>query len=213
MRRRGERGFWRVAPATARHVHAAGALALLVGLLALAVPPRSELPTWETLLSPYSTGGPLVDDFRIRDIRRGSANDVVISARRPDDGATVEVVVAERDRWTSEFGSQSFTIDYEVTASPAAERTVVTKIVADTIRSRDRGLPSPDAIPLRAGDPTVLPWWLEMLRGVRGMLFGASLILLALMIVLRRAPALALAGVALGVADVTARLAGVPVLR
>jgi hypothetical protein len=207
------RRFWQeAAPATPPRSCVAGTLALLIGLVALAVPPWSELPTWETLLAPYSTGAPLADDFRIRELRRGSANDVIISVRRPDDGATVEVVVVDRGRWESVFESQSFTIDYEVPHSSAAERAVVTKVLADTIRSRDRGLPSPDAVPLRAGDPTVLPWWLEMLRGVRGMLFGASLTLLAL-IVFRGSPGLARAGVALGVADVTARLAGVPLLR
>jgi hypothetical protein len=51
-----------------------------------------------------------------------------------------------------------------------------------------------------------------MVRGVRGMLFGASLVLLAL-IGLHRSPGLGRAGVALGVTDVTARLAGVPLLR
>jgi hypothetical protein len=201
-----------VAPATPPRSRVAGALALLIGLVALAVPPWSELPTWETLLAPYSAGAPLADDFRIRELRRGSANDVVIVVRRPEDGATVEVVVVERGRWKSAFESQSFTIDYEVTRSPAAERAVVTKLVAEAIRSRDRGLPSPDAVPLRAGDPTVLPWWLEMLRGARGMLCGASLTLLTL-IVLQRSPGLARAGVALGLADVSARLAGVPWLR
>lgn len=205
------RRFWQVA-ATVSRSSGAGALALLAGILALAVPHPNELPTWETLLAPYGTGAPLFDDFRIRELRRGSANDVVISVRRPDDGATVEVVVVERGRWKSVFESQSFTIDYEVPHSPAAERAVVTKVLADAIRSRDRGLPSPDAVPLRAGDPTVLPWWLEMLRGVRGTLFGASLTLLAL-IVLSRSPGLARAGVALGMVDVITRLAGVPLLR
>jgi hypothetical protein len=208
------RRFWPLAPATPPRLYGAAALALLAGLVALAVPPKpfGEHPSWETLLAPYSTGAPLADDFRIRELRRGSANDVVISVRRPDDGATVEVVVVERGRWKSVHESQSFTIDYELPHSPAAESALVTKVLADTIRSRDHGLPSPDAVPLRAGDPTVLPWWLEMLRGVRGMLFGASLTLLAL-IVLQRSPGLARTGVALGLADLTARLAGVPLLR
>jgi hypothetical protein len=212
MTRRTVRRFWPVVPATPSRSCGAGALALLVGLVALAVPRSSEHPTWETLLAPYSTGAPVAGDFRIRELRRGSANDVVIAVRRPDDGATVEVVVVERGRWKSLYESQSFTIDYEVPHSPAAESAAVTKALADTIRSRDRGLPSPDAVPLRAGDPTVLPWWLEMLRGVRGMLFGASLTLLALIVLLRR-PGLARAGVALGVVALTARLVGVPSLR
>jgi hypothetical protein len=208
------RRFWRAAPAPPRFSCGAGALALLVGLVALAIPalPSSEPPTWEALLAPYSTGAPLPDNFRIEEVRRGSANGVVVVLRRPDDGATVEVVVVERGRWASVHESQSFTIDYELPRSPAAEREVVTALLAETIRSHDHGLPSPDAIALRAGDPAVLPWWLEMLRGVRGLLFGASLVLLVLL-ALHGSPGLACAGVALGVTDLTARLAGVPLLR
>jgi hypothetical protein len=183
-------------------------------MAALAVPPQplSERPTWESLLAPYSTGAPLPDDFRIHEMRRGSGSGVVITVRRPGDGATVEVVVVERGRWKSVHESQSFTIDYELPRSAAAHREVLTELLADTIRSRDRGLPSPDAIPLRAADPSVLPWWLAMLRGVRGMLFGASLVLVAL-IALHRSPGLARAGVVLGVTSLAARLGGVPRLR
>src|SRR5438552_10165294 len=157
-----------------------GAVALVVGLAALSVPPQLEQSTWETLLAPYSTGAPLPGEFRIREIRRGPANDVIISVGRPGDGATVEVVVVERGRWKSPNETQSFTIDYEVPHSSAAERDVVTRRLADAIRSRDHGLPSPDAVPLRAADASVFPWWLEMLRGLRGLLFGASIVLLAL---------------------------------
>ena len=212
--RRTVRRFWRMVPATLRGSCGAGALALLVGLVALAVPPEpfTTRLTWEDLLAPYSTGAPLPNEFRVEEIRRGPANDVLISVRRPDDGATVEVVVVERGRWKSDHESQSFTIDYELPRSPAADRDVITAVLADTIRSRDHGLSSPDGVPLRAGDATVLPWWLEMLRGVRGMLFGASLGLLAL-IALCRSPGLARAGVALGAADLIACLVGVPLLR
>lgn len=200
----------RVAPATPLR---AGVLSLLVGLAALTVPPRwaGQQPTWETLLAPYSTGTPLPNGFRIRDLRRGSDNGVVISVRN-DDGAAVEVIVVERGRWKSTNESRSFIIDYELPHSPAAERETVTALLAETIRARDRGLPSPDAIPLRADDAGVLPWWLEMLRGVRGTLLGASLVLLALL-VLDGAPGLAWTGVVLGVTDLAARLVGVPVLR
>src|SRR5262245_32896138 len=130
------RGFW------------AGMLALVVGVASLAVPPRpfGERPTWETLLAPYSTGTPLPGGFRVREIRRGPDNGVVVSVRRPDDGAEVEVLVVERGRWKSDRESRSFTIDYELPNSPAAERDVVTDAIAETIRSRDHGLPSPDAI-------------------------------------------------------------------
>ena len=152
---------------TVGRFQSAGALALLIGLLALAVPPHpfGEQPTWETLLAPYSTGAPLPHGFRVRDIRRGPDNGVVVSIRRPDDGAAVEVLVVERGRWSSVHQSESFTIDYELPRSPAAEREVITALLADTIRARDPGLPAPDAVPLRADDSSVLPWGLEMLRG------------------------------------------------
>ena len=90
----------------------AGALVLLIGLLALAVPPHpfGEQPTWEILLAPYSTGALLPDGFRVHEIRRGPDNGVVISIRRPDDGGAIEVVIVERGRWNSVHQSQSFTI-------------------------------------------------------------------------------------------------------
>ena len=191
-----------------------GVLPLLSGLLALAVPPHpfDDPPTWETLLAPYSTGAALPHGFRVHEIRRGADNGIVISVRGPDDAAAVEVIVVERGRWKSVHRSRSFTIDYELPRSPAAERDDITALLAETIGSRDHGLTAPDAVRLRAGDSTVLPWWLEMLRGLRGMLLGSSLVVLALL-ALRPAPGLARVAVALGVADLTARLAGVPVLR
>lgn len=189
-------------------------LALLVGAMALAVPPgtRGEPTTWETLLAPYSTGAPLPDGFRIREIRRGPDNGVVVAVERGADGATVEVLVVARGRWKSVHESASFTIDYELPHSSAAERDAVTALLAETIRARDHGLPAPDAVPLRADEAGVLPWWLEMLRGLRGALLGASLVVLALL-VLVASPGLAYTGVALGVIDVAARLAGPPAVR
>lgn len=192
----------------------AALLALALGLAALAVPPHplGEGPAWETLLAPYSTGAPVLGGFRVDDIRRGADNGVVISLRRPDDGAAVEVLVVERGRWKSVHESQSFTIDYELPRSPAPERDAVTRVLADTIRSRDAGLPSPDAIPLRASDLSVLPWALEMLRGVRGVVFGASLVLFALIAIHRSWP-LSAVGLALGATSLGVRLSGVPLLR
>jgi len=195
-----------------------GAVALAIGALALAIPPSpvGEPTTWESLLAPYSTGAPLPDGFRVQEIRRGPDNGIVIAVRRPADGAAVEVLVVERGRWKSVHESQSFTIDYELPHSPAAERDTITAFLAATIRSRDHGLPAPDAVPLRAGelgaDGSALPWWLEMLRGLRGVLFGSILILLALLVLVRSA-ALARFGIALGGIAVMARLVGVPLLR
>jgi hypothetical protein len=192
----------------------AGALALLMGAMALAVPPNpfGDRTTWESLLAPYSTGAPLSDGFRVHEIRRGPDNGIVVAVRRPSDGAAVEVLVVERGRWQSAHESRSFTIDYELPHSPAAERAAITALLAATIRSRDHGLPAPDAIPLRADDASLLPWWLEMLRGLRGALLGASVAVLALL-ALARSPALGRGALALGALDLTARLAGVPSLR
>lgn len=188
--------------------------ALLIGIVALLVPPNpfGDRPTFETLLAPYSAGAPLLQGFRIEGIHRGPDNGVVVSVRRPDDGAAVEVLIVERGRWQSVHTSRSFTIDYELPRSPAAERDAVTAFIAETIRARDHGLPAPDAVALGPGDTTVLPWWYEAVRGVRGVLIGASLVLLALLFVVR-APALAFAALALGATDLAVRLAGVPVLR
>lgn len=203
MRGTGDRSWW-----------GAGVLVLLIGMLALVVPARpfGDRPTWETLLAPYSAGAPLPDGFRIAGIHRGPDNGIVVSVRRPDDGAAVEVLVVERGRWQSVHESRSFTIDYELPRSPAAEREAITRFVAETIRARDHGLPAPDAVALRADDASVLPWWFEAVRGMRGVLLGASLVLLALL-VLVRTPALAVAGLALGAGDLAARLVGLPVLR
>ncbi|MEO6025728.1 MAG: hypothetical protein ABIR79_02530, partial [Candidatus Binatia bacterium] len=231
MSRETGRRSWRVGPSKARDdragtlalvsssmARALGALALAIGAVVLAIPGSSvgEPTSWESLLAPYSTGAPLPDGFRVQEIRRGPDNGIVISVRRPDGGAAVEVLVVERGRWKSVHESQSFTIDYELPHSPAAEREVITALLAETIRSRDHGLPAPDALPLRpdevGADASVLPWWLEVLRGLRGVLLGATLILLALL-ALVRAPVLVGLGVALGAIDVTARLVGVPLLR
>src|SRR5437868_1418006 len=114
----------------------AGALALAIGILGLAVPPHpfGEQPTWETLLAPYGTGALVLDGFRVQEIRRGPDNGIVVSVRRPTDGAAVEVLVVERGRWSSTHASRSYTIDYELPRSPAAERAAITGLLADAIR-------------------------------------------------------------------------------
>jgi hypothetical protein len=181
MSRESGRRWGRVGPSIARG--SVGALALVVGAMALAVSasPFGQPTTWEGLLAPYSAGAPLLDGFHIAEMRRGPDNGIVVSVRRPADGATVEVLVVERGRWRSAHQTPSFTIDYEVPHSPAAERDAVTAFVAETIRARDHGLPAPDAIPLRTDDASLLPWWLEVLRGLRGTLLGANVVLLAVL--------------------------------
>jgi hypothetical protein len=195
-----------------RRIGAARAV-LLAGVAALCLPPGRwgvEPLSWESLLAPYSRGAPLPEGFRIDAIRRGSENDVVILAGRSADAATVEVHVLQRGRWAGVRESQSYGIGYETPRSTAAARESVTEAIAQAIRSRDRGLPSPDAIPLGPSfDPSALPWWLEMQRGWRGVLVGASLLLLALMAVVR-SPGLTAAAVALGAIAVMARAAGLP---
>jgi hypothetical protein len=189
-------------------------LALVAGLVALAVPPSpfAEPATWEDLLAPYGSGVPFLGDFRVREIRRGPDNGIVIEVRGADDSPAVEVLVVERGRWESGRRSQSFTIDYELPRSPAPERDAIAGFLAAVIRERDHGLPAPDAVPLVAGDASVLPRWLESLRGVRGLLCGVSAVVLTLLLLLR-APGLADAGIALGAADLTARFVYVPPLR
>src|SRR5690349_20359944 len=79
----------------------AAALALAIGILALAVPPHpfEERPTWESLLAPYGPGAPLPHGFRLHEIRRGPDNGVVVAVVGTDDAEAVEVMVVERGRW------------------------------------------------------------------------------------------------------------------
>ena len=222
MTRLGIRRWWQgsrregaVSSSRPLRLRGAAALALLIGIAALAAQagriPREPL-SWDALLAPYSTGTPLPDGFRLDAIQRGAGNDVVISIRRPGDGATVEVHVLPRGRWSSIRETASFGIGYETPHSSADEREAITELLAATVRAHDRGLPAPDAIPLRAAfDPTVLPWWLDMLRGGRGLLLGSSLALLAV-IALVPSPRLAHAGVALGIADLGALSLALPAL-
>jgi hypothetical protein len=198
---------------TPRLSSAAAGLILLVAVVAVAVSANWSAGTrvsWENLLAPYSKGTPLPDGFRISEIRRGPRNDVVVTVERPEDGAAVEVHVAQRGQWPGVLESESFGIGYEELHSPAVERAAVTKVLADAIREHDGGLPSPDAIPLGPSfDPTVLPWWLEMLRGERGLLLGGSLSLIAL-IGISPSPYAALAGLLWAVAALLAIGMGMP---
>jgi len=166
--------------------------------------------SWQSLLVPYSLGEPLPDGFRIAAIRRGPRNDVVVAIERPGDGATVEVHVAKRGRWPDVLESRSFGIGYERMHSSAPEREAITAVIATAIRANDRGLPPPDAIPLApAADSSLLPCWLEMMRGWQGLLLGVSLSLLALL-ALSRSSGLALASILLGGVDLLVAITGVP---
>lgn len=187
--------------------------ALLAGIAALCGPSiRAAIapPSWQALLAPYSGGTPIAAGFRIDSIRRGSENDVVVLTRRPADGATVEVHILQRGRWQTSRETKSFGVAYETPRSTAAERELVTDAIAATIRSHDSGLPSPDAIPLGSGfDPSATPWWLEILRGWRGVLIGASGVLLALLWIVR-SPPLTIAAAALATASVGLAWRGLP---
>ncbi|MEO8603083.1 MAG: hypothetical protein ABI629_10960 [bacterium] len=164
---------------------------------------RDEI-SWATLLAPYSQGAPLLDDFRIDDIRRGEQQEVVISVRRPDDPSGVEVHVVPRGLWTGVHESRSFGIGYELPRSPAAQRDAITAVIARTLEARDHGLPPPAAIPLGT-DFNAGSGWPAMLRGWRGALLAASGLLFVGLFVWR-APALAFAALALGGVDLLTRL-------
>lgn len=186
----------------------------LGGIAALAVSgwaQRAPHVSWEHLLTPYSQGEPLPDGFHIAAIRRG-AGDVVVDVVHPADGAAVEVHILPRGRWPGVRESQSFGIAYETPRSPAPQREQITELLAETLRARDHGLPSPEVIPLGSSDPSRLPWWLAMLRGTRGTLLGA-LLLASVALHLLRTRALTLLTGALGIAAIGASLLGPPAVQ
>lgn len=195
---------------TLRFSRAAGSTALLVGLAALMATARGAAVSWDTLLAPYAQGAPIVGEFRIRDLHRGAGNDVVLRIGRPGEGIGAEVHILPRGSWPGVRASRSFSIGYETPRSPAAERDAITAVIADALRARDHGLPSPGAIPLRSGDATALPWWLEALRGPRGPFLGISLILLGLL-ALVSSTAVAVAAIVCGGADLMVAAVGAPV--
>jgi len=197
-----------------RRYPVAAGMALLIGVAALALPPewaRTATISWEALLAPYSRGAALPDGFRIDTLGRGPGNDVMLRVRRPGEAAGIEVHILARGRWTDVRESRSFGIAYETPHSPAAEREAITEVLAETLRAHDPGgLPVPDAIALGpTPDPTVLPWWLDTLRGGRGMLVGSSIILLG-WLRLVPSPGVALTGLAIGIIDMLLRVAGIP---
>ena len=156
-----------------------GVMALIAGLLGLVVQPRGDgEATWADLLAPYSGGAPLLNDYRVREIRRGSVRDVVLHVVDGGGGVAAEVHILPLGTWPGVRTSQSFDIAYETPRSPSPRRDEIVEVIAETVRSRDNGLPAPDLIPLGDGpDSTVLPWWLEMLRGPRGVGLGVGLLL------------------------------------
>lgn len=123
-------------------------VAATLGLVGLRSASASESLSWEDLLAPYSRGTPLPGGFRIDGVCYGTEHDVVIVLDGPDGDATIEVHVLQRGRWEGIRESRSFGIGYETSRSPAAERETVTELLAETVRSRDRGLPPPNTIAL-----------------------------------------------------------------
>jgi hypothetical protein len=190
----------------------ASAAALIAGVALLTWSPRSASDgvTWDDLLAPYSHGAPLPNGFRVERIFR-ARNDVVVSAQRPEDSAHVEVHVIRRGQWTGVLESESFGIGYEIPHSSAsiAEDEAVTRALADVIRQRDHGLPSPAEIALGGLDHDALPWWLGIWRGGRGVLLGLNLILLGLL-ALAPTRGLAVAAFALVLFAALAAVAGIP---
>ncbi len=190
----------------------AAGVALLVGMAALITPPMrwsGSAVSWQSLLAPYGAGTPLPDGFRIDAIRRGGVNDVVLSVVRPDGSAAAEVHVLPRGCWSGIRESQSFGIGYETPHSPAPEREGIAEALAQAIRSRDRGLPLPDAIPLGGAiDARALA---NRLRGRRAALLAVSAALFGLL-AWRRSRRLAAVGIAVAAADVLARAVGQPAL-
>ncbi len=155
---------------------------LVVGCAALLLGQRwsGSVVTWQSLLAPLSVGAPLPSGFVVKEIRRGPRHDVVVAIERPADGATVEVHIAARGRWPNVIDTTSFGVGYESNHSSAGERAEITAAVAEALRKNDFGLPAPDAIPLVEGeDPDLPPWWLESLRGWRGVLLGISLVVVS----------------------------------
>jgi hypothetical protein len=187
-------------------------VALLIGAATLVAPPlrgNTGATSWETLLAPYAAGAPLPDGFRISDIRRGGVNDVIVSVVGPDGSPAAEVHVLPRGCWSDVRESPSFGIGYETPRSPAPEREAITEALTQAIRSRDGGLPLPDAIPLRGAlDARVLA---IRLQGWRAVLLAVSLALFVL-VAWRRSPRFAVAGIAVAAADVFARAASQPAL-
>jgi hypothetical protein len=198
-------------------VRATGVVVLLAGVVALVAPPGqsgADRLSWETLLAPYSLGAALPDGHRIDAIRRGGANEVVILVSGAGENDAAQVHVLPRGCWSGIRESASFGIGYETALSPAPQREAITETLANAVRSRDRGLPPPDAIPLRSAyDLRDLRYWMPGARGWRAVLLVASLALLAC-VVRVGSPRLALAGAALGGIDVLVRAfdiaAGVP---
>ena len=178
---------------------AAALLALGGGALALwPLGWAHRATSWEALLAPYSEGAPLPDGFRVQAIRRGATNEVVLAVGRPGEPPGVEVHLLPRGCWPGVRESRSFGIGYETPRSPAAQREAITEAVAETIRSRDEGLPAPDAIPLGSTfDGTRLA---RLLQRWRGVLVGTSIAALAAVALTRSVP-LAFVGSLIGAAD------------
>lgn len=116
--------------------------------------------TWTALLEPYSRGDKLPYEYSIRTVARGVADDIVVTLDGPDQ-SRVEVHFLQRGRWRDVRESSSFSIAYEIsqTTAPRVEAEAVTEALASLVRSRDSGLPLPNAIPLGEAFESIWPWW------------------------------------------------------
>lgn len=184
------------------------ATALLVGIMALILPPRgvdgSPL-SWDGLLAANAGRGELPTGFRIAHVGRGGENEVRISVAGPDGSIGAEVHVIPRGCWPGVLETTSFGVAYETPRSPAPDRISITEAVAARIGAQDRGLPPPDAIPLGAA---LDPIWMHATFGAwSGVLLLLSIVSL-LAVPFTRSPALLGALALVAAVDVVARVAG-----
>lgn len=186
------------------------AAVLLAGIVALLVPPRgrdwSPL-TWEGLLATDAIGGSLPDGFRIAQLERGGDNDVLVSVAGPDgsDGARIHVI--PRGCWPAVPETISFGVAYETAGAPTPQQVATRNALAARLAAQDRGLPPPDAIPLRHDgfDARVLrAAWQQGWTGLLLLLSVGTLLALPWM---RSTPTLG-GAFAIGVLAIAARVTG-----
>ncbi len=161
---------------------------LLLGIAAVLLIPAPVVKDpicWEELLVPLQTGAPLVRGYVFSSLRRGEAQDVVLSARRETGAlgalARVEIHLVDRGQWSGIEETRSFGIAWEVppAASPVKateeEARAVTDVVREAVARNDTGFDSVAAIPLRSEAPApLIARTLDRLRGWRGVVIGGA---------------------------------------